>query len=242
VGWKGTVRSLQAASNQAQRESQRRQREYERQQAQLSKMAELDRAALESELFDQQIQALETVHGLEVAEVDWGAIATADKPTAPTNLHAKERSAQQELQSFKPKLLESKKRQERRKEALTAEVLSAARQDAIDFETAQREHAAAVEQWRLDKQLAEGVIDGNIDAYGEVAEQLEETGGGKLFRYVEVEFTQMLIPSVTVGVSPIGDVVPSVQKSLLASGKLSEKQMPKGRYFGIYPTFVEPPC
>ena len=41
MGWKGTVRSLQAASNVAAREQQRRHRDYERQQAALSKMAEL---------------------------------------------------------------------------------------------------------------------------------------------------------------------------------------------------------
>jgi hypothetical protein len=238
VGWKGTVRSLQAASNQAQRESQRRQREYERQQAQLAKMAELDRAAVESELFDQQIRALETIHGIEVAEVDWGAIAAADEPTAPMNHHAKERSAQQELESFKPKLLESKKRQERRKAALTAEVASAVRQDKVDLIVAQQEHAKAVEGWRLDKQLAEGVTNGNIEAYREAAQQIEGVSGGELFRFVEIEFTELSIPNVLVGIMPIDQVVPSVQKSLLATGKLSEKQMPKGRYFSIYQDYV----
>ena len=67
MGWKGTVRSLQVAANQAQRESQRRQREYERQQKQLAKMEELERAAAEVVIFDEYIRGLETVHATEVA-------------------------------------------------------------------------------------------------------------------------------------------------------------------------------
>ena len=89
MAWKGNVRSIHTAMNQAQRESQRRQREVERQQAHLAKLAELDRAAAEVEIFDDYVRGLETIHGIEVAEVDWEAIAVSEPPIEPNHGHSR---------------------------------------------------------------------------------------------------------------------------------------------------------
>lgn len=93
MGWKGTVRSISVAANQAQREAQRRQREYERRQVQLSKMAELERAAAEVEIYNDYSANISNVHAIEAMEVDWSAMADSDSPNPPTKSDVKERAS-----------------------------------------------------------------------------------------------------------------------------------------------------
>lgn len=62
MGWKGTIRSIQAAQRRAERESRRRQRELEKQRQQLEKMQELERAAYEVEVYENHIDLLLSVH------------------------------------------------------------------------------------------------------------------------------------------------------------------------------------
>lgn len=238
MGWKGTVRSIQAAGRQAQREADRRQREYERQQKQLAKMAELDRAAAEVAMFDDYVRALETIHATEVAEVEWEAIARSDEPATPTLSNDNERAAMQALDTFKPKRLESKKRQVARLQDLEQAVSAGAEEDRIGYGDALAQHARDVEEWRSSRALAEGVLAGDVNALAEASKQIEGMAGGEYLRYVELEISDESPPAARVGVSPIADIVPAEQKSLLQSGKLSVKQMPKGRYNEIYQDYV----
>ena len=229
MGWKGTVSSIQAANNQAKRNAQRRQREHEKHQARLAKMAELDRAQTEVEMFDEYISSLETLHGVEVSEIDWAAIALSSEPSAPRASNSHERAAKEAFEGFKPKLLESKKRQAARRAELQGGIGTAAEQDVLDLENARAQHLLDLEGW---------VVAGDIDALADASEQIEGFGGDDRLRYIEFTFSDEESPTVTIGVAPIEDVVPKEQLSLLASGKLSVKQMPKGRFHEIYQDYV----
>lgn len=238
MGWKGTVRSLQAAGRQAQREAAARQRERERQQKQLAKMAELERAGVEVELFEEYVSRLVTIHATEVEEVDWAAIAEAEQPATPERTDTKEKAAKVALASFKPRLLESKKRQAARREGLESQLAIAADKDRAEYQSALTQHQSDVEAWRSSKQLAVGVLAGEVEALAEAAKQIQGMAGGEMLRYVQIEVSDMSPTVVSVGVAPIEDVVPTEQKSLLASGKLSVKQMPNGQYFALYQDYV----
>ena len=202
------------------------------------KMDEIERATAEVALFNEYVRGLEIVHVVEVAEVDWEGAARTIEPGAPGRSTAHESAAQADLNGFRPRLLETKKRQATRLQTLTEAVPKASRRDDSDYEIAQTEHAQAVEQWRDDRALAEGVLSGDIEACASVAEQIQDVAGGEYMRYMNLAFSESSMPAITVGVIAIEDIVPARQKSLLASGRLSEKQMPKGRYFGLYQDYV----
>lgn len=238
MGWKGTVQSLQVASNQAARERQRRQREHERQQAALSKMAELERAAAEVAMFEDYIRGLETLHSTEVDEVDWTAISESAEPSPPQKRNNHEETAKRALEDFKPKMLESKKRQEARQQQLTSAVTAGAEQDLREHEAALEGHAIEVEKWRSDRVLAQGVLRGDLNSLVEASKQIQGFSGFDYLTHLTFTFSDENPHAVVVGVAPVDDIVPGEQKSLLASGKLSVKQMTKGRYFELYQDYV----
>ena len=61
MGWKGTIRSINAAIREAERESKRRQRELERQRKECEKLAALERAELEVAEYENYIERLTTI-------------------------------------------------------------------------------------------------------------------------------------------------------------------------------------
>lgn len=63
-------------------------------------------------------------------------------------------------------------------------------------------------------------------------------GAPRLTRVAELRVSDELPTVATVGVASVEDIVPTEQKSLLASGKLSVKQMPKGRHNELYQDYV----
>ena len=65
-----------------------------------------------------------------------------------------------------------------------------------------------------------------------------DMAGGEFLRYVELVVSDDSPTVATVGVASIEDIVPTEQKALLGSGKLSVKQMPKGRYYELYQDYV----
>lgn len=93
LGWKGTLRSISAASRRAEREARRRQRELETQRRQLEKMQEMERAIYEVEEYENHIDLLLSVHK-ECSDVwDWEAIQSSEPPAEPTKSHSHKEAA-----------------------------------------------------------------------------------------------------------------------------------------------------
>jgi hypothetical protein len=62
MGWKATVRAMDAAQRRQQRESQKRQLELERRAKEQAKLSALEQARLEVETFDNQIDGLVSIY------------------------------------------------------------------------------------------------------------------------------------------------------------------------------------
>ncbi len=102
MGWKGTLRSIQAAQRRAERGAQQRRRELERQRQRLEKMQELERAAFEFQEHENYIALLLSVHKESSDVWDWEAIYASEPPAKPTQSDAHEESARAKLDGFKP--------------------------------------------------------------------------------------------------------------------------------------------
>jgi hypothetical protein len=236
MGWKGTARSLNSALNEIQRDRQRAQRDYERQQAALAKMAEVERAVAEIELFEEYIDDLITLHHNDAPDVDWAGLAASSEPTYQAPAPTKP-AAEKALADYKPGRLHSKKRQARDGGALEAAVVQAEQADEDAKAQSSKDHESAVEEWKRQVALAKRIMAEDRQAWSEAANQIDQLTGGQYIRFIDLDVPPSGPPTVKFGLQE-QDIVPSKKKSQLKSGKLSEKEMPKGEFYATYQDYV----
>jgi hypothetical protein len=239
MGWKGTLRSISAASRTIERDARRRQRELERQRAQLEKMQELERAAYEVQVFENYIDVLLSIHKDCGQSWDWEAIYSSSPPTEPRRSKAREVAAQAQLGAFKPgvrdKLL---RRAESKQEELVRAIEWAKEADEREYQEAVRAYDRDYADWESTGELAARLLAGEPAAFEETVVQTnpfsEISGLG-----LSIVFTAG--DSSTAEVSLIvsdEDVIPRESKGLLKSGKLSVRTMTKTRFWELYQDYV----
>ena len=102
MGWKGTMRSIQAAARAAERDARRRQRELERRQKELATMEELERARYEVQVHENRIDVLRSVHKECGKPWDWQSVRSSRPPQEPTERRPHEKAAQAVLEGYEP--------------------------------------------------------------------------------------------------------------------------------------------
>lgn len=83
MGWRGTVRSINATMNKIERESKKRERELEKRRQNYEKMQELERASFEVEEFDNYIERIKSIHKECSEHINWKDVINADIPDKP---------------------------------------------------------------------------------------------------------------------------------------------------------------
>jgi len=239
MGWKGTLRSIEAASRRAERDAQRRRRELERQRKQLEKMQELERAAYEVEVYENHIDLLLSVHKECSASWDWEAIKSTAPPAEPEKTHTHKELAQAALDEFKPSLLDKmRKRVDSKRDELAKAVEEAKETDEREYQESLKAHEQELADWEASCELASQVLAGDQEAYLDALRQtnpfsdIAELGSSIKFQVHDSSLVEAVLHVKG------EDVVPSEVKSLLKSGKLSVKKMPKGKFYELYQDYV----
>ena len=239
MSWKSTLNSLAAAQRRAERESKRRQRELERQRKQMEKMAALERAAFEVEEYENYLDILLSIHKECGPIWNWKEIVETPRPLEPEKRHDRELRAKVALQSYAPgvsdKLL---RRSDSKREKLRAAIDEAAAQDSRDYEKALEDHRVALSDWEEQQALATRILSGDPDAFVKAIKLVdpfsELSGLGSSINF-SCEDSRLIEATLY----PHGeDVIPKEAKSLLASGRLSVKSMPKSRFYELYQDYV----
>jgi len=222
MGWKGTLRSIQAAQRRAEREAQRRQRELERQRKHLEKMQELERAAYEFQIHENRIALLLSVHKECSNTWDWEAIRSCEPPVKPAKSHTCEESAQAALDGFKPgafdKLL---KRTESKRNEMVRAAAEARQADEKEYQEALQVYEQEYADWEATREFSGRILAGSVEAYLDAIRQtdpfsdISELGSSVKFR---AESSHLVEATLHVNSE---QVIPSEVKSLLKSGKLS---------------------
>jgi len=221
---RGLFATLAAAQRRAERESAKRHRFHVAQQKKFEAENLKALAATTVEAHENHLEMIVTLHHDAAAPPDWAqVVATAP----PQQTQERENQARRALESYRPSLFERVFGGEKKRRAeLEAAIPKALAED----EAVSRE---ALEQWNPYRHTARGIVQGDLQAYRVAVENLgpfdeiEEIGGKVKTRVVEqtVVEASVLVPH---------DIVPAVEHKLLASGKLSTKEMPKARYWGFY--------
>lgn len=239
MGWKGALRSMEAAARRAERDARRRHNELLREQKQLQKMMERERARFEVEMYENRVDLLRSIHKECGPVWDWGALYSSPAPMQPTRSHAREPGAEAILQNFQPSFWDKVfLRVESKRQALSEAVKQAEDADANEYLAAldayQKEHV----DWQEKREIAGRILAGDIQAFKEVVEEIgpfseiSDLGSSVGFRF---ENTSVIEVTLTVNGH---DVIPSETRSLLQSGKLSTKKMPQGQFYELYQDYI----
>jgi hypothetical protein len=239
MGWKGALRSINAARNRAERESVTRHRQLQRLQATFDKLEAHQQALQEMACFVSLLARLTSIHRECGERVDWRKLKNAPSPAQPQHSRQGEQAAQHALSSYQPSWLDRLiGRVERKQRDLTEAVERAKREDTALHEQVLANFRVATTEWQETVQLAERILSLDPEAFGEaVAEmsplqELEELGSNLQF-----QFHPQGVIEATLRVQA-DSVIPKESKSVLKSGKLSVKKMPTGEYWELYQDYV----
>lgn len=239
MGWKGTLRSIQAASRQAERNAQRRQRELEKRRNAYAKMEALEQAAYEVEVYENHIDVLLSVHRESAERLDWHASATRAEPIRPIPASRNEQLAKAALDAYRPGFFARLfKLQQRQIDKLTDQVEKARDLDAEEFEQHVNAWRADHSEWGSEKALADRLLAGDIKAKLDAIELLHPFEDISMLGS-SIAFQLHSNGVVEAVVKVHGErVIPSEIKSLLQSGKLSTKKMPVGRFNELLQDYI----
>ena len=180
-------------------------------------------------MFDNYLELIVSLHKDGWSPWEWNQVANAPPPP---QTHDYERVAHGALVAYQPTLVDRTLGKDHIVRSQLEAAVHAARQQ--DAGIHQQIHA----QWEWYRRVGHGVIQGDLAAYRTVLEhlmpfeELEQLGTAVGLRseapwYVEAD--------VMVGDE---DVIPAEERKLLASGKVSVKDMPKAKYWALYQDHV----
>lgn len=239
MGWKGVLRSMEAAARAAERDARRRQRELEREQRHYDKMEELEQAAHDVEVYENYLDRITSVHKEVRTDINWQSIFDDAQPDEPIQTHDAERRARNKFQTYRAgffaKVFGSA---EKKKRELEADIETAIKKDEESHRAATKEYLMDLAESKEQTDLARRILAKEPEAYAnalkafESFSEIEELGSHLEFRITDdgVVFCTVKVHSK--------DIIPEQSKSLLQSGRLSLKNMPKGKFFELYQDYV----
>jgi hypothetical protein len=232
VGIPGSGLSYSTSSGPSRRtyknNSTARRNELMRLQKEMQKQEELKQAQYEVEVYENQIEMIKSIHKECDDFFDWEEIKQTQPPFQKGAKGPKETQAFANLESYQPGFFDKLfKQEEKKKEKLHLHVEDAKKEDETDYL-----------EWESMVTTAEKIVNGDIDTYLQVIDELSplddlsEFGSGFEFfveepTFIEIEFD---VHSE--------NTVPTQVKSLTKTGKLSIKDMTKTNYYDLYQDYV----
>jgi tellurite resistance protein len=239
MSWRGALRAIEAAERRAQRDQQRRYRDLQRRTKELAKLSVLEQARLEVETYENRLDVLLSIHKDQGEEWNWKQVRDTPPPVEPGRGNRHQTEVERQRAGYRPgffdKLFGKAKKQEA---AFALELEHARARDEQDFQSAWAQYQRDIATWGDERKLAEAVLAGDDGAFSRVLRELTpfaelaELGSGL---NVRVHTPQLLEVLLQVNGQ---QAIPSEVKSLTASGKVSTKAMPKGRFNEIYHDYV----
>lgn len=239
MGWKGTVRSLQASARRAERNAHRRQRELERKQKEYSRMEALEQAAYEVEVYENHLDVLLSMHKECGETIKWKQVLSKPEPVKPEKSDSHERAAKHAAETYRPNFWARLfKLETRQRDALIAKIGIAQIEDQDRYQAELKEWNTAHSEWADERDITLRILSGDhqakLDAI-EAFEPLSEVSHLGSGINIIVHDSGVLEARLAIHGS---HVIPKEIKSLLKSGKLSTKAMPVGRFNELHQDYV----
>jgi hypothetical protein len=228
MGWKASIRAMEAAERRQQREAQKYQRELERRAKEQTKLSTLEQARLEVETHENRLEVLLSIHKEQGAVWDWSAIAASLPPSHPQKTSYHEYKMRRRMLVM----------QSHQKQEAGAAVDRARYQDEQMFQTEMQNYSEKKAEWEGMRNLARRILVGESKAYTEALVEVNPFAeisdlGSEL--HFTVHSMKLLGCELKVNSAL---AIPSESKTLTVSGKVSVKQMPRSRFHEIYQDYL----
>jgi len=228
MGYKASIRAMEAAHRRQQRDAQKRQRELEHQIKEQAKLSVIEQARLEVEAHENILEVLLSVHKEQGETWDWIALAATIPPPFP------QKNSYNELKTKQLVLVSSMRENGNAEVAVEQARL---RDEELFQEAIQNYGVEKSEQEKL-KDLAFRILAQEHKAYIEALVEFsplrEISDLGSLIHFT-VHNSSLIECKMKVNSTK---TIPTEVKALTTSGKLSVKAMPKGRFHEIYQDYV----
>ncbi|MEH6526537.1 MAG: hypothetical protein V7723_10740 [Sneathiella sp.] len=233
MGWKGTIRSLEAAANRADRNAERKRKQNQKLQA-------LANDAASVKAFEEYLNQITGLHR-HVSSQNTYNWRTKDPrvPEKPTNLKKNEKRAQQEHDGFIPSLFHRLfGLTERKKNKLQGKVAEAREHDEKIFDELKSKYEEDYSNWEIRNLIENGNPDDLNKAYFKILKEKNTfTKIGDIGSSISIFLEDNGNFFATVNVHG-DDVIPNEKYTLRQSGTLSTKNMPKGEFNELYQDYV----
>lgn len=231
MGWKGTVRSINAAVNAAERDAQRRHKAMLKEEM----IADAEDAVSS---WEDYIDDLTSIHTDLADSVDWEEIVNTPEPQEPKLSTVYQDTAAKKLEEFKPRFFDflSGGSDKKRNKLLVA-VEEAPQADQDQFHSDMTAYRKALKEWEDDTDLGRRLLAGEEEAIVEVIKEMQSFANESLMGS-KVSFS---VEDGQIHAKPevhTDEIVPSFRRKQLASGKLSETKMPQGQFNELYQDYV----
>ena len=228
MGWKATLRAMEADKRRQERESQKRQRELEQRAKEQAKLSAIEQARLEVETFENQLDGHVSIHKEQSEVLDWEEFAASLPPPAPQRKSYHELKTKQRVMVLLPN----------QKANSEAEIEQARLQDEQSFQDETQTYSDQKVKWGKLKDLSRRVLAGEHKAYTEALLEfnpfadMSDLGSSIYFIVHGAKLIECVLKING------KQAIPAEVKSLMASGKVSIKAMPKGRFHEIYQDYL----
>ncbi|PHS32449.1 MAG: hypothetical protein COA95_03975 [Methylophaga sp.] len=239
MGWKGNIRSIKAAMRAAERDEKRRQRELDRKQKHFEKMELLEQAAYEVDVYENHIEIIQSLHKECSELIDWPSVVNSTPPKEPIRTVTKETKATYKANNYNPSFLDKiLNKTEKKQQALNEAVSKSQEEDLNTYKTELTKWESDIHDWeesiKVANLLVEGDKESKINIINELNPFTEISNVGSNISF-QVHSNSIIEAEIHIHGE---DIVPSEKKSLLQSGRLSVRNMPKGTFHEIYQDYV----
>lgn len=232
MGWRGTLRAMEAASRRANRDADRR---WKAQQKALA-AADAEDSVVE---WRTHLRDIVSLHVDPVAYVDWHALKRQSAPQSPVRQCKNEDAAQEKLNLFRPRLFDFVSGGSQKKQQKLADAVGDARKlDEQEFLKSVERHKEEHSEWEADRALATRMLAGDIAAERDVINEMTSWNDkGLIGTSISFSITENFLHAIA-NVHDDEDVVPAFRRKQLQSGRLSETKMPAGERYELYQDYV----
>lgn len=238
MGWRGNLRAFNATMNRIDRESKRKQRELDKRYKLREKMEELAQAKYDVEVFENYIEQIQSLHKEGSELINWLELKNEKAPLEPKLEYFEMANAESIFNNFKPNFLHKIfSMVESKKKSLLKNIEMSKIIDEQNYEQSLISYKQAYQEWLEQVTLAEKVLKKEEKALLEVIEEINPFKEiCDLGTYLDIMFKESIL-YIELNVHS-QNIIPNEVKSLLKSGKLSVKDMPKSTYNELYQDYI----
>ncbi|WP_251550688.1 DUF4236 domain-containing protein [Neobacillus muris] len=205
-----------------------RRNELARLQREQQKLQEMEYARLQVDIYENRIEQIRSIHHECDEPIDWREILRREPPFQDNQDGPNTKAARQQLETYQPGLLDRLFNRDETKLRQLQEAVNAAKVQDMEL----------LNGWRHMHDIAERVLNRDIDAYYEVIQEmaplddLVEFGSGFEFG---TDNPYEIHVSFDVNAET---VIPKKSQTLTKTGKLSEKDLTKTAYYDLCQDYV----